>query len=197
MIVANRDSRAMPAIGRVLRIHLGEGALVGWIASFFMVVQSSHGLGANAADALFFSRFGVERLPLMILVSGPAVMVFILGHGAGLGSRGASRWLWLATLGCSVWASLLWAGASFDTKWVYPVIWVSTQVIIMVTFTIMWNSAGAACTTRQAKRLFPIFATAGVAGGVLGNVARSPARLECWVPRTSCWYRVVCSSGRC
>jgi hypothetical protein len=113
-------------------------------------------------------------------------MVFILGHGAGLGSRGASRWLWLATLGCSVWASLLWAGASFDTKWVYPVR--SDQVIIM--------SPSPSCgirllpsTHRRRSGCFDL-REAGVAGGVL---ATSPLARLPGVARTSCWYR-VCST---
>ncbi|MGH3650098.1 MAG: hypothetical protein ACRDU9_05255, partial [Acidimicrobiia bacterium] len=159
---------------RMLGIRTEERPLVGWMVAFFLVVQSSHGIGANAADALFFLRFGVEQLPLMILLSGPAVMIFILGHGTGLAYRGAARWLWTVTLICSAWAAVEWFGAQVDARPVYPVIWISTQVIMMVTLTVMWNAAGAACTTRQAKRLFPIFATAGVAGGVLGNLLTGP-----------------------
>lgn len=142
--------------------------------ALFGVVQASHGLGANAADSLFFQRFGVENLPLMILISGFAVMVSILGHGSGLVYRGPARWLPVVTVVCAGWASLEWVGAQLDFRAVYPLIWISTQVLIMVTFTVMWNAAGAACTTRQAKRLFPIFATAGVAGGVLGNLLTGP-----------------------
>lgn len=161
-----------------LRIRSGERALVGWLVALFMVVQASHGLGANAADALFFERYGVDQLPLMILITGPAVMVSVLGHGSGLGYRGAARWLPVVTLACALWAGVEWAGALFDFRAAYPIVWISTQVLIMVSLTVMWNAASASCTTRQAKRLFPIFATAGVAGGVLGNVITGPlARL--------------------
>ena len=158
----------------MLGIHRGESALVGWLVALFIVVQASHGLGANAADALFFLRIGVDRLPLMILLSGPAVMIFILGHASGLAYRGAARWLRTVTLICAGWVTVEWAAAQIDSRPVYPIIWISTQVIIMVSLTVMWNAAGAACTTRQAKRLFPIFATAGVAGGVLGNLLTGP-----------------------
>jgi HEAT repeat protein len=159
---------------RALRVHGGERALVGWLVALFTVVQSSHGLGANAADALFFQRFGVEQLPLMILISGAAVMISVLAHGGGLASRGVHRWLPLVTVACGLWAAVMWAGALVDHRSVYPVIWISTQAIMMVSLTVMWNAAGASCTTRQAKRLFPIFATAGVAGGVIGNVLTGP-----------------------
>lgn len=158
----------------MLRIRGGERALVGWLVALFATVQASHGLGANAADALFFQRFGVEQLPYMILLTGPAVMISILGHSSGLAYRGATWWLPRVTSICAVWAGAEWVGALLDRRAVYPVIWISTQVIMMVSLTVMWNAASASCTTRQAKRLFPIFATAGVAGGVLGNLSTGP-----------------------
>lgn len=143
--------------------------MVGWLSALFTVIQASHGFGINAADALFFERFGVDQLPLMILLSGPAVMVSVLGHSSGLAARGTARWLPTVTLACAVWAAGEWTGILSGSRAVYPIIWISTQVLMMVSLTVMWNAAGAACTSRQAKRLFPIFATAGIAGGVLGN----------------------------
>ena len=145
-----------------------------WIVALFAITQMSHGLSANAADALFFLRFGVEDLPLMILLSGPAVMIVILLHGMGLSARGARGWLWQVTLLCALWSALGWGAVGIGQSWVYPFIWISTQVIIWVTFTMMWNGAESACTTRQAKRLFPLFATGGVVGGVLGNALTGP-----------------------
>lgn len=145
-----------------------------WMAGVFAIIQASHGLGANAADALFFLRYGVDQLPLMILVSGAAVMAFLLLYASGLVLAGPSRWL-AATAGfCATWVMVEWAAVWLDTSAVYPVIWVSTQVMILVTFTVMWNAAESTCDTRQAKRLFPIFASAGVAGGVLGNSLTGP-----------------------
>lgn len=172
--MARTGDRRATSLERALRIHTGERSLVGWLVALFTMVQASHGLGANAADALFFQRFGVDQLPLMILLSGPAVMISVLGHGSGLAYRGPSRWLPTVTIACAAWAGAQWAGALFDHRAVYPVIWISTQVIMMVSLTVMWNAAAASCTTRQAKRLFPIFATAGVAGGVLGNLLTGP-----------------------
>jgi HEAT repeat protein len=158
----------------VLGIRGDETKLVATVAAVFAVTQASHAFGANAADALFFLRFGVEELPLMILLSGPAVMVMMLAHVAGLGYRGTRRWLPFVTSASAVWALLEWGSVLTGLRVVYPIIWVSTQVLVMVTFTVMWNTAGSSCTTRQAKRLFPVFATAGVAGGVIGNLLTGP-----------------------
>ncbi len=157
-----------------LGVRSDEVALTGWMAALFAVTQASHGVGANAADALFFSRFGVDRLPLMILISGPVVMAASLGYSAGLARRGERAWLWPTTLVSGLWVVLLWAAVQVGWEAVYPVIWVSAQALILVTLTVMWNAASSATTTRQAKRLFPMFATAGVAGGVLGNLSVGP-----------------------
>lgn len=151
-----------------------ETGLVLWMATLFTVTQASHGVGANAADTLFFLRFGVDDLPLMILLSGPAVMAAIIAHSAGLAGRGPRRWL-MTVMGLSaIWVGFLRAGVFAGTAVIYPVIWISTQVLIFLTLTVMWNAAGSACTTRQAKRLFPVFATAAVAGGVVGNLMVGP-----------------------
>jgi HEAT repeat protein len=155
-------------------VHRDELSMVLWMTALFTTTQASHGVGANAADALFFDRYGVEELPLMILLSGPAVMVAIGAHSAGLARRGARRWLVRIMALAAVWVSALWASVFLGTPAVYPVIWISTQALIYLTLTVMWNSAGAACTTRQAKRLFPVFATAAVAGGVAGNLMVGP-----------------------
>ncbi|MGA7098609.1 MAG: HEAT repeat domain-containing protein, partial [Acidimicrobiia bacterium] len=174
MSTRTSDPSSPPRLLAALGVRGGEVSLVGWMAALFAVTQASHGLGANSADALFFLRFGVEELPLMILLSGAAVMLMTLVYAAGLGYRGSARWLPLTAGAASVWVVLEWGGVFLDNRVVYPVIWVSTQMLIMVTFTMMWNAAESACDTRQAKRLFPVFATAGVAGGVIGNLITGP-----------------------
>src|SRR4029453_5342989 len=74
----------------------GEGPLAAWMVLLFAFTQASQGLGANAADTLFFLRFGVESLPLMILLSGPVVMVASLLYTGGRPGGGP----WLAVMGC-------------------------------------------------------------------------------------------------
>ena len=140
----------------------------------FAITQMSHAVGANSADALFLVRFGVGDLPIMIALSGLAVMIVILLHGLGLARRGSRRWLWVATLGSALWAALGWASTGLGQTWVYAAVWISTQAIIWVTFTMMWNGAESACDTRQAKRLFPLFAAGGIFGGVVGNLLSGP-----------------------
>ena len=158
----------------VLGVREDEKHLVVRMAAVFAVIQSTHALGANSADALFFLRYGVENLPFMILISGIAVMAALLFHSAGLGRWGARRWLPLMTAACAAIALVEWVLSFAESNGVYPFIWVTTQVLIMVSFTVMWNAAAASSTTRQAKRLYPVYASAGVAGAVIGNLATGP-----------------------
>jgi HEAT repeat protein len=148
------------------------------MAALFAVSQANQGLGLNAADTLFFLRFGVEFLPTMILVSGPVVMVGILVYAVGLGRIGAARWLPVAFLAAAAAIGLERLGIAFDVPGIYPVVWLTGQVVMIVSLTAMWTAAGEVYTTRQAKRLFPLFASAGIAGGVVGNAGTGPlARL--------------------
>lgn len=159
---------------RLLRVRPGEGKAVGWTVALFAVSQANQGLGINTADTLFFLRFGVEFLPTMILISGPVVMICILVYAAGLGRVGPSRWLPVTFGGAAVAVVLERIGIAFDVAGIYPVVWLMGQVVMMVSLTAMWTAAGEVCTTRQAKRLFPLFASAGIAGGVVGNAATGP-----------------------
>lgn len=65
-------------------------------------------------------------------------------------------------------------GIGFDVGGIYPVVWLMGQVVMTLSLTAMWTAAGEIYTTRQAKRLFPLFASAGIAGGVVGNAATGP-----------------------
>ncbi len=173
-VTVTRTRQSRGRLSSALGIGEGEQGLAFWTALLFLVTQSTHGLGANAADTLFLLRFGVEELPRMIVFAGLAVMALVLGHTVGLTSWGERRWLPIVTAASALWVLLNWLGVFLDEPVIYPIVWVSTQGIIMVTFTMMWNAAGAVCTTRQAKRLFPLFAAAGVMGGILGNLATGP-----------------------
>lgn len=144
------------------------------MAALFAIAQASQGLGANTADTLFFLRFGVEFLPIMILASGPLAMIATLAYSAGLARAGAARWFVpvLAALAGIVVIERIGIAAGFPG--IYAAIWLGAQVAILVSYTVMWNAAGEVCTTRQAKRLFPLFATAGIGGGIIGNALTGP-----------------------
>ncbi|MGH8958620.1 MAG: cyclic nucleotide-binding domain-containing protein [Acidimicrobiia bacterium] len=155
-------------------IRAGEGRMFGWMAGLFAVTQAGHGLGSNAADTLFFLRFGVDYLPLMILASGPVLMLATLGYTVGLGRLGPARWLAPLLAALSGMVLLERLGVAVGWSGVYIPIWLGAQIAILLSYTVMWNAAGEVCTTRQAKRLFPLFATAGIGGGIIGSLLTGP-----------------------
>ncbi|MDP8959200.1 MAG: MFS transporter, partial [Actinomycetota bacterium] len=157
-----------------LAMRPGEERLVAWMAALFISTQAGHGLGANTGDALFFVRFGVEFLPYMILASGGVVMVSMVAYGAGLARVGGRRFLPPLAWGLALVLAAERLAVGLDLAAVYALIWLTEQLVIMLTFMMMWNAAGEACDARQAKRLFPLFASAGIAGGMVGNLITGP-----------------------
>jgi HEAT repeat protein len=167
--------RQLPArVAALLKVRPGEERLAAWVAVLFAVTQAGQGLGANTADTLFFLRFGVEFLPVMILASGPVVLLATIGHAAGLGKLGASSWLVVVLWVLAGGVLLERVGVAVGIPGIYPVVWLGGQVAILLSFTVMWSAAAEVCTTRQAKRLFPLFASAGIGGGIVGNALTGP-----------------------
>ena len=143
------------------------------MAAFFGL-QSTHALSSNAADALFLSRFGVVHLPLLYIALGLATMAVLLGYTAALTRLGRRTvYLGLLAIGAGAMATLRLAVASGE-RWVLAVVWVAANVFVLVTLALMWNLASDTVDARTAKRLYPLFASAGILGGVTGNVATGP-----------------------
>ncbi len=144
------------------------------VMAAFLGLQSTHALSSNAADALFFSRFGVVHLPVLYIVLGLATMAALLGYTAALMRLGRRTvYLGVLAVGAAGMATLRLLVASGE-RWVLAVVWVVANVFILVTLALMWNLAGNTVDARSAKRWYPLFAGAGVLGGVIGNVATGP-----------------------
>ncbi|MBT8208633.1 MAG: cyclic nucleotide-binding domain-containing protein [Acidimicrobiia bacterium] len=161
-------------VERALDVRTDETGLVAWTCGLFFAMLASGSIGLNVADALFFLRFGVDQLPLMIMASGFAVMVVTIVYAAGLGALGARRWSWMMPAAFAGWLFVERIGVSLDVAGIYPAIWLTGQVIIYVSFTLLWDVAGGLANAQQAKRLFPLFTSAGIAGAVVGNGLTGP-----------------------
>lgn len=175
-MITARGSRSTPRslISRVLRVEPEERDLATVVAVVFFATQATHGLSANAADALFFSRFGVESLPQMYMLVGIVASLALLAYASGLG-RVSRRRFYPAVLGAGAAVmAVLRVLVELDARWVYAVIWVAAFVTVLVTLTLMWNLAADVADARAAKRLYPLFASAGIMGGIFGNVLTGP-----------------------
>ncbi len=156
------------------QIRSGEAKRVALVAALFAFIEIGRGIGGNAADGLFFIRFGVSFLPYMYMILGAVTFFVMLSYTTGLGRFEKATFF---TVLLSALAAVLLverAAILFDQPLLYPLLWVSVNIISLILGTFVWNVASEVCDTRQAKRLFSIFTSAGILGGVLGNFVTGP-----------------------
>ncbi|MGE5138298.1 MAG: Npt1/Npt2 family nucleotide transporter [Rudaea sp.] len=140
------------------------------MATLFALAQGAQGLGANGADGLFLIRFGAEFLPYMFMALGVASLLFTLVYSAGIIRIRPLVFLTAVflTFIAVVGAQRLAFGLGFSA--IYPILWLSINVINALLGIITWYVAGEVADTRQAKRLFPLFASGGILGAIVGNL---------------------------
>lgn len=155
---------------RLLRIHEGESRVVGLVVAVAFVAMTAYSLGQSGIDALFFDRVGAQALPIVYLLQGGTSFVVMLALTGTLGRLGPRR-AYLSTplvLGAVVLAERALILA--DVRWIYFVLSVTGAVGTLVLGMFLWGVAGTVVDTRQAKRLFPIFAAGGILGSVVGGL---------------------------
>jgi HEAT repeat protein len=164
----------MTRLAAFLQIRSGEAQLAGFVAALFALIEAGRGLGGNAADALFYTRFGVEYLPYMFMLLGAANFTVALAYAASLGKFDQRRFFVLILIALAVVILIERAAIALDVPALYPVLWISINIISSIIGLLSWNIAGAVCDARQAKRLFAIFVSAGILGSVIGNFITGP-----------------------
>ena len=155
----------------LLQIKVDESRLVLLTALLFACVQAGQGMGDNASSTLFLLRYGVDFLPYMYVGAGALTFVITMAYSAGLGRFDKGKFFsWLIVgFGALLLIERLVILTSF--QFIYPAIWLTVTGMGFVLGTFVWNLAGEVCDARQAKRLFPIFTSAGILGSVGGNLA--------------------------
>jgi HEAT repeat protein len=159
---------------RLLGLKPGEGRIVGLTVSISFAAAAGLMIAQNAIDALFFARYGVEKLPVMYLLLGAIMFAASLGVTALLSRFGRGRTFVLLPLSIGVTAAAARIGLTSGAKWIYAVLWL---LAAMSQFTIalsIWGLAGIVTDTRQAKRFFPLIGAGGVLGLVVGGLITKP-----------------------
>jgi HEAT repeat protein len=159
----------MNRLASLLNVRAEEGRLVTMVAILFACIQAGQGMGDNAATALFLLRYGVDFLPYMYLLLGALTFTSTLAYSAALGRFDKGRFFSILVAG--IIGLLLFERAAILLRFpvLYPVLWLTINGAGMILGTFIWNIAGEVCDTRQAKRLFPLFTSAGILGSVVGN----------------------------
>jgi HEAT repeat protein len=131
-------------------------------------------LGGNAVEGLLFVRFGTRYLPQLYIGLGILNLLFVLAGSAMVarGNRGRLYIRLLLAMALVLIAARVLLGASFI--WFYPVLWLLMCAMGNMQGLIAWGFAGLVCDMRQAKRLFPLFATGNVLASVVGGLATAP-----------------------
>ncbi len=159
----------MQRLASIFKVRPEEGRLVLLLGIMFLCIQAGQGMGDNAASALFFLRFGVDFLPYMYLILGGMTFLLTLAYSAGLGRFERSRFFQALLLGMLLLLLVERVALLRPFSLLYPMLWLTVSCMGMILGTFTWNLAGEVSDARQAKRLFPLFTSAGILGSVLGN----------------------------
>ena len=146
----------MQKLAAIFKVRAEEGRLVLLVGMLFLCLRAGQGLGDNAASALFFLRYGVDRLPYMYIVLGAVSIVLTLAYSAGLGRFSRSAYFQAILLGTALALLLERLALLRPFPLLYPIIWLTVNCVGMILGTYVWNLAGDVSDTRQAKRLFPL-----------------------------------------
>jgi len=164
---------------KLLQIRPGEGRPALLLVLLMLVPSAGGAISSPGIDALFFARVGVEYLPYMYMLLGVVTLAASLVV-TGLLGRLSKKQLYFAIpllLGLIMLAARLLI--AFDLPWVYPALWLAMYLMWTLQYLVIWGSASMVFDTRQAKRLFPLFAAGGILGTATGGLITKP--LVGWV----------------
>src|SRR5919198_997777 len=82
---------AMGRLGEALRVRRGEGRTVALTVGTMAVASAGFAIGQSGIDGLFFSRYGVENLPILYLIQGPLMFAASLGATGALAAAAVPR----------------------------------------------------------------------------------------------------------
>lgn len=164
---------------RVFSVRIGEGRSVGLVALLFVLAEAGRALGEIGIDTLVSLRLGTQRYPSLFVVLGAVSMVTSLVYGAALGRVSRRPLLIGMILGIAGLLLAGWTALRLVGDGAVSALWVAVFAASALILTLVWTVAGAVFDARQAKRLFPIAASAAIAGSLLGNLGAGP--LAAWL----------------
>jgi len=158
----------------LFQIRAGEGRSTLLLVAVMLLLTMGGSIGSPGISALFYSRVGVEFLPYMFIALAGVTVVTTLALTALLGRISKKR-LYLilpVILGLSLLLARYLVG--LDLEWIYPALWLGMYLYWTLQFLVAWGLASMVFDTRQAKRLFPLLAAAGILGTTIGGLATKP-----------------------
>jgi HEAT repeat protein len=164
----------MIRLSRLLKIRSGEGRTAGLGIALMVFTAGGSAFGQSATDGLFFAHSGADTLPVMLIIAGGLLFVTSIIVTALLGLLSRRRLFLMIPLISA--ATLLIERALVATvpSWIYPVLWLTAAVVVLLQWLFTWGLLGIVVDTRQAKRLFPLFGAGAILGVVIGGLLTRP-----------------------
>ncbi|HYZ13970.1 MAG TPA: Npt1/Npt2 family nucleotide transporter [Actinomycetota bacterium] len=164
----------MAFVARVLRVRPGEGRITALMVGLAFVSTASLSIGESGISALFFEHVGADSLPYVYLLQGGTTFVVMLALTGTLARIGHRRAYLAAPLSLAAVLGAERAALASGADWIYTALWITVAIATLVVSIAVWGIAGMVVDTRQAKRLFPIFAAGGILGSVIGGLVTKP-----------------------
>ncbi|MHC1790622.1 HEAT repeat domain-containing protein [Solidesulfovibrio sp.] len=157
-----------------LGVYPTESASFIRAAGLFLSVFFFFAIFRNYVDASFLKRYGPERLPLMLCVSGVlAIGLFSLCRR--LSRRFSDRaMLGVFFLLAALLQALFYVLAQRGLELVYPLLYQLLSLMDAFLLVYLWNLMQHTFDARQGKRLFRLLMAAQVLGSTLGSLACPP-----------------------
>jgi cyclic nucleotide-binding protein/TLC ATP/ADP transporter len=162
------------AVARALKIHAGERRVAVSLITLSFIVMAGQVIGQSAATALFFDRVGTDALPTVYLLQGASCLALMLVMTGALARTDQRRAFLVMGAGLAGVVFAERVALLGDATWTYWVLWLTVALAVLVQTVFVWGIAGMVTDTRQAKRLFPLFAAGGILGSVLGGLVTAP-----------------------
>ncbi len=161
----------MPAqLLALLNIRVSEKRTASLLIGIMLFGAFGYSFGGTGIEALYFSRYGTAQLPYLYMGLGLLSLVTTLTITGLLGRVPRERMYIIVPLLTAGFIFVAWGVLFSEHQILFPLMWLAKESINTIVSMIAWNSAGAACDSRQAKRLFPIFSAARILGQVLGGL---------------------------
>ena len=157
-------------LSRFLDIRPGEARRVGIMVSLLFFLLAANNVIKVARDSLFLSHFPIDHLPYVYLLAAFLAGVIIAVYTRYTSELPLYRLILDSNAFIIANVIIFWfLIVVFNYAWAIYAFYVWSAIVGVLSVAQFWTFAGLNFTSREAKRLFGIFAAGGSLGGILGG----------------------------
>src|SRR5215470_15396358 len=162
--------KSVSFINRIFNLRPGDLSRGLPLFAYYFLIISSYGMGRTVRASLFLERFKAVQLPYADIAVA-ALVGFIVALYIRLGRKVNLRNLQVATLTLFTLSffGFWWGSYWHNWVWVSPSLYIFVGIFGVVAVMQVWTMANFVWTTREAKRLFGVLGSGGIAGGIVGG----------------------------